>query len=173
MKIPWRKKLQANINSRLFSQSLYIWIIQWNKLVIRSNFYLIRSTTFHSWHFPFTVDTRDALYTPLRLIIIEPSFIHILSRIFELDATGLNNDRRFPFFFFVFFSRWWKRLMIFARSNLLFRWFDLRESRSSVISESLEFFFFGFSNRWFSKIIILASRIASISLVWNSPWKIF
>lgn len=67
-------------------------------------FQFLSNSIDHFRHFPFTVDTRDALYTPLRLIIIEPSFIHILSRIFELDATGLNNDRRFPFFFCFLFA---------------------------------------------------------------------
>lgn len=166
MKIPWRKKLRANINSRLFSQSLYIWIIQWNKLVIRSNFYLIRSTTFDIFH------SRDALYTPLRLIIIEPSFIHILSRIFELDATGLNNDRRFPFFFCFLFAMM-KATDDIRSLQLTFPmiWFKRIEIKCHF--RELGIFFFGFSDRWFSKIIILASRIASISLVWNSPWKIF
>lgn len=78
-------------------------------------FQFLSNSIDHFRHFPFTVDTRDALYTPLRLIIIESSFIHILSRIFELDATGLNNDRRFPFFFFLFSFRddesdWWYSL---------------------------------------------------------------
>lgn len=135
-------------------------------------FQFLSNSIDHFRHFPFTVDTRDALYTPLRLIIIEPSFIHILSRIFELDATGLNNDRCFPFFFFLFSFRndesdWWYSLQL----TFPMIWFKRIEIKCHF--RELGIFFFGFSNRWFSKIIILASRIARISLVWNSPWKIF
>lgn len=136
-------------------------------------FQFLSNSIDHFRHFPFTVDTRDALYTPLRLIIIEPSFIHILSRIFELDATGLNNDRRFPFFFFCFLFAMMKATDDIRSLQLTFPmiWFKRIEIKCHFREPGI--FFFGFSNRWFSKIIILASRIASISLVWNSPWKIF